>query len=64
MKSAQPASGTGSDEVSGDRLKASSTTASGFTLSRPQPAMGPNSDSETLPSPGYSHEPFVFVPCT
>ncbi|MCJ8741597.1 hypothetical protein PDJAM_G00072560 [Pangasius djambal] len=51
MKNARPNSGKVSEEVSADRVKASSTTASGFTLSRPQPAMGQSSNADTLPSP-------------
>ncbi|XP_026776549.2 intermembrane lipid transfer protein VPS13D isoform X3 [Pangasianodon hypophthalmus] len=51
MKNARPNSGKVSEEVPADRVKASSTTASGFTLSRPQPAMGHSSNSDTLPSP-------------
>lgn len=52
VKNAQPASGKVGEEVSADRVKASSTIASGFTSGRPQPAMGHSSDTDTLPSPG------------
>ncbi|KAG7323558.1 hypothetical protein KOW79_013260 [Hemibagrus wyckioides] len=51
VKNAQPTSGKVSEDVSADRVKASSTTASGFTLNRPQPAMGHSSDADTLPNP-------------
>ncbi|XP_053498784.1 intermembrane lipid transfer protein VPS13D isoform X2 [Ictalurus furcatus] len=51
VKNAQPTSGKVSEEVSADRVKASSTTASGFTLGKPQPAMGHSSDADTLLSP-------------
>lgn len=49
MKSAQPTSGKVSENVSADRGEASSTTASGFNLGRPQPAMANNSDADILP---------------
>lgn len=49
VKNAQPTSGKASEDVSADNVKA---TASGFTLGRPQPAMGHRSDADTLSSPG------------
>lgn len=52
VKNAQPTSGKVSEEVSADRVKASSTTVSGFTLGKPQPAMGHSSDADTILSPG------------
>lgn len=52
VKNAQPVSGKVSEETSADRVKASSTTASGFTLGRPQQSMGHSCDADTLPSPG------------
>ncbi|XP_060794237.1 intermembrane lipid transfer protein VPS13D isoform X2 [Neoarius graeffei] len=51
VKNAQPVSGKVSEETSADRVKASSTTASGFTLGRPQQSMGHSCDADTLPSP-------------
>ncbi|XP_027026540.2 vacuolar protein sorting-associated protein 13D isoform X1 [Tachysurus fulvidraco] len=48
VKNAQPTSGKASEDVSADSVKA---TASGFTLGRPQPAMGHSSDADTLSSP-------------
>ncbi|KAK3518898.1 hypothetical protein QTP70_014935, partial [Hemibagrus guttatus] len=51
VKNAQPTPGKVSEDVSADSVKSSSTTASGFTLRRPQPAMRHSSDADTLPSP-------------
>ncbi|XP_053338052.1 intermembrane lipid transfer protein VPS13D isoform X1 [Clarias gariepinus] len=51
VKNAQPTSGKVSEEVSADKVKASSTTTSGFTLGRPQPVTGHSSDTDALLSP-------------
>ncbi|TSM04819.1 Vacuolar protein sorting-associated protein 13D [Bagarius yarrelli] len=50
VRSAQT-SGKVSENMSADRVKASSTPASGFNLGRPQPAMANNSDADIFSSP-------------
>ncbi|KAI5095714.1 vacuolar protein sorting-associated protein 13D isoform X1, partial [Silurus meridionalis] len=61
VKNAQPASGKAGEDVPADKVKASSTTASGFTLGRPQPTMGHNSDADVFPSPVKLYFLFIFV---
>ncbi|KAL7864820.1 hypothetical protein AOLI_G00162400 [Acnodon oligacanthus] len=53
VKNAQPekCSSKASEDASTDKLKTSSTTASGFTLSRPQPAVGRIPDASLRPNP-------------
>ncbi|XP_072553553.1 intermembrane lipid transfer protein VPS13D isoform X2 [Salminus brasiliensis] len=51
MRNAQPTTSKASEEASANKVKASSTTPSAFTLSRPQPAMGctPGADMPLSP---------------
>ncbi|XP_062872043.1 intermembrane lipid transfer protein VPS13D [Trichomycterus rosablanca] len=51
MKNAQPSSENVREDVLGNKGKASNTTASGFTLGKPQHAMWQNSDVDELQSP-------------